>query len=57
MQDGLQIDRTSCCRFWAIQLRVFLISAADVLMRELWLSAARTACACTQVTCLRDRLL
>ncbi len=26
--DGLQIDRTSCCKFWANQLRVFLTSAA-----------------------------
>ena len=55
--DGLQIDRTSCCKFWANQLRVFLTAAAYVLMQELRLRAARTACARTQVTWLRDRLL
>ena len=27
--DGLQIDRTSCCRFWANQLRVLLTLRAD----------------------------
>ncbi len=43
--DGLQIDRTSCCRFWANQLRVLLTAAAYVLMQELRLRAARTACA------------
>ena len=55
--DGLQIDRTSCCRFWANQLRVLLTAAAYVLMQELRLRAAGTACARTQVTWLRDRLL
>ena len=55
--DGLQIDRTSCCLFSANQLRVFLTAAAYVLMQELRLRAARTACARTQVTWLRDRLL
>ena len=55
--DGLQIDRTSCYRFWANQLRVVLTAAAYVLMQELRLRAARTACARSQVTWLRDRLL
>ena len=55
--DGLQIDRTSCCRFAANQFRVLLTAAAYVLMQELRLCAARTACARTQVTWLRDRLL
>ena len=55
--DGLQIDRTSCCRFWANQLRVLLTAAAYVLMQELRLRAARTACARSQVTWLRNRLL
>ena len=55
--DGLQIDRTSCCLFSANQLRVFLTAAAYVLMQELRLLAARTACARSQVTWLRDRLL
>ena len=53
----MQIDRTSCTRFWANQLRVLLTAAAYVLMQELRLRAARTACARTQVTWLRDRLL
>ena len=45
--DGLQIDRTSCCRFWVNQLRVLLTAAAYVLMQELRLRAAGTACART----------
>jgi len=57
LRDGLQIDRTSCCRFWANQLRVLLTAAAYVLMQELRLRAAHTACARAQVTWLRDRLL
>ncbi len=57
LHDGLQIGRTSCCRFWANQLRVCLTAAAYVLMQELRLHAAGTACARTQVTWLRDRLL
>jgi hypothetical protein len=57
LHDGLQIGRTSCGRFWANQLRVLLTAAAFVLMQELRLRAARTACARTQVTGLRDRLL
>jgi hypothetical protein len=57
LHDGLQIGRTSCCRFWANQFRVFLTAAAYVLMQELRLRAARTACARAQVTWLRERLL
>jgi hypothetical protein len=57
LHDGLQIGRTSCGRFWANQLRVLLTAAAYVLMQELRLQAARTACARTQVTGLRERLL
>ena len=57
LHDGLQIGRTSCCRFWANQLRVFLTAAAYVLMQELRLRAVHTGCARTQVTWLRDRLL
>jgi len=57
LHDGLQIGRTSCCRFWANQLRVLLTAAAYVLMQELRLRAARTACARAQVTALRERLL
>ena len=57
LHDGLQIGRTSCCRFWANQLRVLLTAAAYVLMQELRLRAAHTACARAQVTTLRERLL
>lgn len=57
LHDGLQIGRTSCGRFWANQLRVLLTAAAFVLMQELRLRAARTACARAQVTTLRERLL
>ena len=57
LHDGLQIGRTSCCRFWANQLRVLLTAAAYVLMQELRLRAARTACARVQVPWLRQRLL
>jgi hypothetical protein len=57
LHEGLQIGRTSCCRFWANQLRVLLTAAAYVLMQELRLRAARTACARAQVTTLRERLL
>ncbi|MDA1093884.1 MAG: transposase [Acidobacteria bacterium] len=57
LHDGLQIGRTSCCRFWANQLRVLLTAAAYVLMQALRLRAAGTGCARAQVTWLRDRLL
>ena len=54
---ALQIDRTSCQTFSANQLRVLLTAAAYVLMQELRLRAADTACARAQVPWLRDRLL
>jgi hypothetical protein len=57
LHDGLQIGRTSCCRFWANQFRVLLTATAYVLMQELRLRAARTACARMQVTGLREQLL
>jgi hypothetical protein len=53
----LEIDRTSCTSFWANQLRVLLTAAAYVLMQELRLRAAGTACARAQVLTLRERLL
>lgn len=56
LHDGLQIGRTRCSRFWPNQLRVLLTAAAYVLMQDLRLRAARTACARAQVTTLRDRL-
>jgi len=57
LHHGLEIDRTSCGRFWANQLRVLLTAAAYVLMQELRLHAARTGYARAQVTTLRERLL
>ena len=53
----LEIDRTSCSSFWANQFRVLLTAAAYVLMQELRLRAAGTACARAQVCILRERLL
>jgi Transposase DDE domain group 1 len=52
----LEIDRTSCTSFWANQFRVLLTAAAYILMQELRLRAAGTACACAQVGTLRERL-
>ena len=56
LQYGLQIDRTSCTRFWANQFRVLLTATAYVLMQELRLHAKRTGCARAQVSTLRERL-
>lgn len=53
----LAIDRTSCTRFLANQLRVLLTTAAYVLMQELRLAAKGTVCASAQVGTLRLRLL
>src|ERR1700733_13558907 len=53
----LEIDRTSCSSFWANQFRVLLTATAYVLMQELHLRAAGTACARAQVGTLRERLL
>jgi hypothetical protein len=57
LHHGLEIDRTSCTRFWANQLRVLLTAAAYVLMQELRGAAAGTECARAQVSTLRERLL
>ena len=57
LHHGLEIDRTSCSKFWANQFRVLMTAAAYVLMQELRLRAARTACARAQVWTLRERLL
>lgn len=54
---GLAIDRTSCTRFWANQMRVMLTAAAYVLFQELRHHAAGTDCERAQVTTLRERLL
>ena len=57
LHHGLEIDRTSCSRFLANQLRGLLTAAAYVLFQELRLHAARTAFARAQVTTLREQLL
>jgi hypothetical protein len=57
LHHGLDIDRTSCTRFWANQLRVLLTAAAYTLMQELRTCAAATSCARAQVSTLRERLL
>jgi Transposase DDE domain group 1 len=57
LHQGLEIDRTSCTRFWANQFRVLMTAAAYGLMQELRLRAARTVCARAQVWTLRERLL
>ena len=57
LHNDLAIGRTSCSRFWANQLRVCLTAAAYVLLQEVRLRAARTACARAQVGTLRLRLL
>lgn len=57
LHHGLEIDRTSCPRFLANQLRVLLTAAAYVLMQELRRRAAGTGLARAQVSTLRERLL
>ena len=51
------LDRTSCSRFLANQLRVLLAAAAYVLLQELRLAARGTAWARAQVATLRLELL
>lgn len=57
LHHGLQIDRTSCARFLANQLRVLLTAAAYVLLQELRLKAAHTGWARAQVSTLREQVL
>ncbi len=56
LHHGLEIDRTSCSRFLANQLRGLLTAAAYVLYQELRLHAARTAFRSAQVSTLREQL-
>jgi hypothetical protein len=53
---GLELDRTSCSRFLANQMRVLLTLAAYVLMQELRRQARGTRCAGAQTSTLRERL-
>lgn len=57
LKNCLAIDRTSCTRFKATQLRVLMTAAAYVLLQEIRLAAKHTACARAQVGILRLRLL
>jgi len=57
LKYGLAIDRTSCTRFFANQLRVLLTATAYVLLQEVRLAAAGTALARAQVSTMRERLL
>lgn len=57
LHHGLEIDRTSCTRFLANQLRGLLTAAAYVLYQELRLRAARTAFRSAQVSTLREQLM
>ena len=54
---GLNIDRTSCTRFFANQLRGLLTLTAYILFQELRLKSRRTGLANAQVSTLRERLL
>jgi hypothetical protein len=57
LHHGLELDRTSCHRFLANQLRVLMTAAAYVMMQELRRRAMGTSCEAAQVTTLRERLL
>ncbi|MFP5204142.1 MAG: transposase [Acidobacteriota bacterium] len=54
---AMEIDCSSCSRFWANQFRVLLTDAAYVLMQELRLAAAGANCARAQLWTLRERFL
>ena len=57
LKDDLYLDRTSCSRFLANQLRVLMTATAYVLLQELRLKLQRTSLATAQVATLRLRLL
>jgi hypothetical protein len=57
LHHGLELDRTSCPRFWANQFRVLLTAAAYALLQEIRRQAKRTTLARAQVNTLRERLL
>lgn len=57
LKNDLGMDRTSCTRFLANQMRVLLTAAAYVLMQELRFQARTTDCRRAQVGTLRNRLL
>lgn len=57
LQHGLRLDRTSCTKFRANQLRVLMTAAAYVLMQTLRCPLAKTSLARKQVESLRLMLL
>jgi hypothetical protein len=57
LHHGLGLDRTSCSSFRANAFRVLLTAAAYVLLQELRRHLASTACAISQVSTLRERLI
>jgi len=57
LQQGLAMDRTSCSRFAANQLRLLFSVAAYVLFQVLQSDARTTAVGAAQVWTLRERLL
>ena len=57
LHHGVEIDRTSCSRFWANQLRVLLSAAAYVLLQQVRRAAAGTGLARAQAWTLREQLL
>jgi hypothetical protein len=57
LQQGLAMDRTSCSRFAANQLRLLFSVAAYVLFQVLQSGARTTAVGAAQVWTLRERLL
>lgn len=57
LKDGLEIDRTSCTRFLANQVRALITAAAYVLFQELRLHARHTRFGRAQVATIRLHLL
>lgn len=57
LQNGLRLDRTSCTKFRANQLRVLMTAAAYVLLQTMRCRLSRTTLARKQVDSLRLMLL
>jgi hypothetical protein len=57
LQAGVAMDRTSCSRFAANQLRLLLAVVASGLFQVLQLAARATALGAAQIWILRERLL
>jgi hypothetical protein len=57
LHHGMEIDRTSCTKFWANQFRVLMTAAAYALLQEIRLQAKDTSLGRAQVSTLREKLL